>query len=184
MPVRIGEQHQHGFDEPLGLLSDCHRRIEHFLSVLITVARQARGGALDAQQQAALDRALTYFRSAAPRHTEDEEQSLFPRMRASDDPRAREAMAAIDALEADHRAADAAHAEVDALGTRWLAEHQLPAQDHQRLVELLEKLQTLYRAHIAVEDANVFPLAGQVLSAEAKAQVGSEMASRRGLGAR
>ena len=39
MPVRIGGRPEHGFDEPLGLLSDCHRRIERFLGVLAAVAR-------------------------------------------------------------------------------------------------------------------------------------------------
>lgn len=35
---QIGQRVDHDFDEPLGLLSDCHRRIEHFLRALVTVA--------------------------------------------------------------------------------------------------------------------------------------------------
>ena len=34
-PLQIGAAPDHDFDEPLGLLSDCHRRIEHFLDILI-----------------------------------------------------------------------------------------------------------------------------------------------------
>ena len=38
MLLKIGGPPEHGFDQPLGLLSDCHRRIEHFLFVLSTIA--------------------------------------------------------------------------------------------------------------------------------------------------
>lgn len=47
MPLQIGQHPDHGFTEPLGLLSDCHRRIEHFLLVLLTVDRDAAGGQLE-----------------------------------------------------------------------------------------------------------------------------------------
>ena len=36
MPIQIGQGADHSFDEPLGLLSDCHRRIEQFLGVPLT----------------------------------------------------------------------------------------------------------------------------------------------------
>ena len=41
MPISIGARPQSGFDDPLGLLSDCHRRIESFLGVLIRVVDRA-----------------------------------------------------------------------------------------------------------------------------------------------
>src|SRR6266496_666239 len=37
MPVRIGAK-SHNFTEPLGLLSDCHRRIEMFIASLSAIA--------------------------------------------------------------------------------------------------------------------------------------------------
>jgi hypothetical protein len=40
MPLQIGARTAHGFHEPLGLLGDCHRRIEHFLRVLVAVERR------------------------------------------------------------------------------------------------------------------------------------------------
>ena len=83
MLLKIGQRPDHGFDEPLGLLSDCHRRIEHFLAVLLTIADQANGQELSADQRRQLEGALTYFSTAAPRHTADEEDSLFPRLEAS-----------------------------------------------------------------------------------------------------
>jgi hypothetical protein len=79
MPVVIGMM-QKTFGNPVGLLSDCHRRIESFLSMLLAVASHA-DGALDMELPNALETALKYFREAAPMHTADEEESLFPLLR-------------------------------------------------------------------------------------------------------
>lgn len=171
MYVQIGGRRESDFTEPLGLLSDCHRRIERFLGALLAVARQ---GTLD---RPVVEAALRYFREAAPNHTRDEEESLFPRLRSSSDPRAEEALARVEALEADHREAEEAHRQVESLFGRWLAGGDCPAG----LVEVLERLSAIYAAHIAVEDGEVFPLAAEVLADEDLAVVGREMAARRGL---
>lgn len=42
MPITIGAKPAGDFSNPIELLSDCHRRIERFLGVLATVARQTR----------------------------------------------------------------------------------------------------------------------------------------------
>ena len=55
MPLQIGQRPDHGFDEPLGLLSDCHRRIEHFLGVLATITDEAAGGPLTPSDRRALE---------------------------------------------------------------------------------------------------------------------------------
>ena len=123
--------------------------------------------------------ALRYFREAAPKHTRDEEESLFPRMLASADVRARSAISLLDELNADHARADGVHAEVEALGSRWLSEGVLTIESTDRLSELLDQLYSTYQKHIAVEDGEVFPLAGQILSAAELAAVGREMATRR-----
>ena len=63
MPIAIGDAAEHGFANPIGLLTDCHRRIERFLKTLEAVVGE--GGVLDAQCRKALQTALEYFRSAA-----------------------------------------------------------------------------------------------------------------------
>ncbi len=181
MPITIGKKPESSFADPLGLLSDCHRRIEHFLGLLITVTTQARGGTLSGEQREALDAALRYFREAAPKHKEDEERSLFPRMRESRDEQVRAALATIATLEEDHGVVDRGHAEADALLDRWLIEGLLPEADVRRLVAVLEELQAIYQRHIAIEDHDVFPLAGRILDPSAIAALGREMATRRGL---
>jgi hemerythrin-like domain-containing protein len=181
MPITIGQKPESSFTDPLGLLSDCHRRIERFLGLLITVTTDARGGALSDEQREALVAAGRYFREAAPKHIEDEEQSLFPRMRELHDPQVRAAMDTIKELEEDHVVLDRGHVEVDMLVVWWMEDGSLPATDAQRLVTVLEELQTIYERHIAIEDHDVFPLAGQVLNQAAIAALGREMAARRGL---
>ena len=38
MPVQIGARPDSGFDDPIGMLKDCHRRIAHFAGVLVAVS--------------------------------------------------------------------------------------------------------------------------------------------------
>lgn len=183
MPVKLGAKPDHGFDQPLELLSDCHRRIETFLGMMIQVLERAHQGsrALDAQERDALEAALRYFDVAAPRHTQDEEQSLFPRMRASDNPQAHAALARVEALEADHRRADAMHAAAKEVCRRWLDAGPLNESDRQRLASLLHDLRQMYAGHILLEDRELFPLASRVLNAQQLSEIGQEMAHRRGL---
>lgn len=169
------------FRNPLGLMSDCHRRIEMFFDRLLEIARADRGGRLSESRREALDTALRYFAAGAPLHTQDEEESLFPRLRAEGSPAALAAIKVLEALDEDHRAAEAAHLEIDTLGRRWLADGTLGAEEAERLIDLIVSLRETYRRHIDVEDNLLFPLAGKVLAAEVIEKVGREMAERRGL---
>ncbi len=183
MRIQIGGQTHHGFDEPLGLLSDCHRRIEHFLQVLVTVDQRLSGGRLDSEHRHALEAAVKYFEQAAPHHTADEEDSLFPRLRASGDADVQKALSLVQRLERDHDTADGHHDIVNALVHRWLDDDHLDAADAATLRQHLAALQTLYRAHITVEDDELFPVAARVLDEQTLQQIGQEMAERRGVSA-
>ncbi|HTR36390.1 MAG TPA: hemerythrin domain-containing protein [Bryobacteraceae bacterium] len=173
MPVQIGQKRESDFSDPLGLLSDCHRRIERFLAVLVKVSERARGRALDPEERAAFMNALEYFRNSAPKHTADEEDSLFPRLRAQ------ASLDCLAELETDHQTADRNHQRVDALGRRWLADGALTLKQAQELNEALARLSRMYTHHIAVEDQELFPLAARLLPADQLAEVGREMAERR-----
>lgn len=180
MSVQIG-QIESTFTNPLGLLRDCHRRIERFLSVLLKVAERESGAPLSGEERAAVENALNYFRDAAPNHTADEEDSLFPRLlehATTEDPMA---LALIAELEAGHDDANAAHEQVDALGREWLRTGLLSSTDGARLLRLLRDLQGFYQRHIAAEDNELFPLAGRMLEPEELAEVGREMRARRRL---
>jgi hemerythrin-like domain-containing protein len=178
--IQIGQKLSPTFQQPLELLSDCHRRVESFLHALILVTEQARGGELNSQQREALQTALRYFREAAPKHTADEEESLFPRMRQLGGEATREALVKIQALEADHETAKGSHDAVEQLGQKWLADGRLSPDETSHLLEHLRKLGSIYASHIAIEDNEIFPLAAKVLDAEILKDVGREMAGRRG----
>ena len=179
--IQIGAPLAHDFSNPLGVLSDCHRRVEHFLLLLITVSDQARGGGLNAAQRDALEVARRYFAEAAPKHTADEEESLFPLLRASRHPDAPEAVAIAATLSQDHADAAVHHAAVDALASRWLSDGHLVSAAARALAAHLAHLAAMYRSHIAVEDGDLFPLARRVLTPTALATLGHEMAQRRGV---
>ncbi|MGH9143131.1 MAG: hemerythrin domain-containing protein [Vicinamibacterales bacterium] len=179
MPIQIGQRPDHGFAEPLGLLSDCHRRIEHFLDVLQAIDQDAHGGPLATGPRADLDAALTYFATAAPKHTADEEESLFPRLRATTDPTAARALELLDHLAQEHDEAEQHHCAVDALGRRWLAVGRLDPVAAAALRAHLVALQTMYQQHIGLEDRELFPAAARLLSPAQLHAVGAEMAARR-----
>jgi hemerythrin-like domain-containing protein len=178
MPIQIGQKQDSGFDNPLGVLSDCHRRIEQFLMVLIKVCDTAGGAPMVPPEITAMQTALEYFRNAAPKHTADEEDSLFPRLRAVPDGQA--VLDCMAALESDHEAAKRDHEKVDAFAREWLHIGILDPRDLREMKQALERLARMYALHIAIEDRDLFPLAARVLPAETLAEVGREMAERRG----
>lgn len=177
MPVQIGVR-PHSAADPMGLMSDCHRRIEMFLAALER-AGQALERPADGTLRDGLAAALRYFREAAPKHNADEEASLFPRLRATGSAEAAEALALLERLEREHRWADSLHATVDALGEKYLAHGPLPAAEAARFRAAVAELRAMYGEHIGLEDQVVFPLAVRLLSPEAKAEVTREMAARR-----
>jgi hemerythrin-like domain-containing protein len=177
MPVTLGAKPESNFSDPFGLLSDCHRRIESFLTVLV---KAGEIGDLDEGALNSLGRALNYFRDAAPKHTADEEESVFPRLRDTKDAALVQALALMESLERDHAEASL-HAEVDALGRRWLERRSLEPEELRRFRELVGSMAQIYVAHIEAEDQHLFPIARRALEANA-VEIGREMAARRGHG--
>lgn len=174
MGVQIGAKPDAGFDDPLGMLKDCHRRIEHFLGIVCLVADRAQGRPLTEEEASAVQAALNYFRVGGVRHTADEEESLFPRLRSTGgEPEA------VGGLQDDHRTADDLHTQVDVLYSEWLSDHVLGEEKQGELTTATEQLKELYSRHIEVEEQVVFPRAAQVLSPEAIQDMGREFQRRR-----
>jgi len=177
MPVQIGAK-THSFSEPTGLLSDCHRRIEMFLGSLQRVSELIESP-LTGEARAALQSSLRYFQEAAPKHTADEEESLFPRLRQINEPGLQKAISTLDMLEADHRHAGSLHAEVHSLGLQCLERGPLSAGEAGRFRQAVTGLASIYREHIRIEDDVVFPAAKRALSGPQKTAIAQEMAFRR-----
>jgi len=177
MPVQIGAP-AHDFSDPTGLLSDCHRRIEMFLGALNAVARGIDRPLSD-EAIRALDSALRYFREAAPKHTSDEEESLFPRLRQVHHPDVESALTKLDSLEQEHRQAAPLHDEIERLGQQCLSRGSLSPAEAETFRKAVTTLISMYKEHIGVEDGLVFPLAARLLSQTDKATIANEMATRR-----
>ncbi len=177
MPVQIGVK-SHSFSDPTGLLSDCHRRIEMFLGTLERVA-SVIDRPLTEDTRPALESVLRYFREAAPKHTADEEESLFPRLRQMHLPDIENAIARLELLEHDHVLAGSLHAEVEELGQRYLTIGSLESVDAEAFRKAISSLVSIYKQHISIEDNVVFPLAARLLSAADKTAIANEMAVRR-----
>jgi len=177
MPIQIGAKPDSGFDDPIGMLTDCHRRIEQFLKILATVVERARGRDLTGEEAAAVTAALQYFRTGGVRHTADEEESLFPRLREA---QATDSLAKLENLESDHHEAAELHTAIEQLYNDWIAHGRLAADREVELLFAMQRLTALYGAHIEVEEKSLFPQAAQLLDRATIASMGQEFRARRG----
>lgn len=175
MAIQIGAKPDSGFDDPIGMLKDCHRRIESFLGILYVVVGRAQGRCLISEERDAVKAALQYFRTGGQRHTADEEESLFPRLRESE----AGTVAEIDRLEGDHYVANDLHGSVERLYSAWITSGELTSSDALQLKSQTERLKQLYSDHIVVEETIVFARASQVLDSHAIAAIGTEFRFRR-----
>lgn len=175
--------HVPDFSDPLGLLVHCHVRIEAHLDALERAVVQLVTG--DEHELAAASLAIASARShfAGPgvKHTADEEESLFPRLKRFSTDSDGAIRSAIQELDAQHRMAEAVHAEfdrlVDAAGPA-LAHAGLDVAEFELTVA---ELAGLYRPHIRMENEIVFPEAGRIIPPDEILAIGSEMRARRGM---
>ncbi len=159
-----------GFDDPLGVLRACHRRIERQLGTLARLRRHLPEHHADHDARVAATAILRYFDTAAVHHHADEEQSLFPRLI----PVAPDMAALAATLEREHAE----------LAARWLRMRPLLSAIVARSGAYLPakgvaELCAAYAAHIAREEGELLPRAAEVLSPADVAAIGSEMAARR-----
>lgn len=177
MPVQIGAG-VHSFADPTGLLSDCHRRVEMFLGALQAVAERIDQPPAD-EARRSLVAALRYFAESAPKHTADEEESLFPRLREVSNPETQAALAKMDELEREHRWAAPLHTQVERVGKRYLSKGKVTGPEVEAFRASVAALAAMYAVHIRTEEELVFPLAARILPKTEKAAIAQEMAKRR-----
>lgn len=161
-----------GPEDPLGLWAACHRRMLENVATLERLTDHLRLTGVDDQAAAAAARVRRYFNEAAPRHHADEEEDLFPRLRAAW-PEDGELLAELEALAAAHRQLDEAWAVLDpALAS--LAEGQSAALEPADYVAAI-------RDHVAREDEVIAPRLHATLTLTDLREAGRAMAARRGL---
>jgi hemerythrin-like domain-containing protein len=179
--LTINHPHIPDFTKPLGLLAHCHERVEDQLRALERAAEILERGDVPSLPYAfaAADAAVAHFATPGVKHTEDEELSLFPRLREFGGAGGEDVLAAVRELEEQHRSAEHIHAEFDAL-VRLMARDGSAEADHlRRFTVLVNALTALYRPHIRVENEVVFTVAARVLPAAEIQTLGEEMRARR-----
>jgi pyridoxamine 5'-phosphate oxidase len=179
--LTINQPHIPDFTNPLGLLVHCHERIEAQLRALERAAEILRAGDRRSLPQvfAAIDTACAHFATPGVKHTEDEDVSLFPRLRERGGAAGQDALAAMAELELQHRTAEQLHAEFDKLVGCLPRDGSADTKELDRFNELVTELTTLYRPHILLENNFVFPVAAEVLPASEIQALGEEMRARR-----
>lgn len=139
-------------------LSRCHMRTNEMLA------------GVDTGETTIEDLAGFMNRNVA-RHEKDEEESLLPRMPAS-----RAALGAT--VKGEHKAHERLIAELSDL-----AEAAKNGVDVQKdLARIAQELKHMYHAHMALEDALLFPAAAREIDAEGWKQIAAEVDGRRGGG--
>lgn len=179
--LTINQPHIPDFTKPLELLVHCHQKIEAQLGALERCAELLRAGDLQTLSRVfgAIDAACAHFAVPGVKHTEDEDISLFPRLRQYGGSGGADALAAMAELESQHRTAEQLHAEFDEFVSTLPRDGSADTRELDCFGELVSGLIMLYRPHIQLENNFVFPIAGRVLPANEIQALGEEMRARR-----
>ncbi len=161
-------------DTPIEHLIACHRRIEQRLETLINAAGHMgndRAAALEA-----IRKSLEFLDTSGVLHTQDEEVSLFPRLR----PKLSSSEAAfVDSLEAQHVEAGAAYADLKQLAVMLASPDDATADSIASYGDCAGRLRALYRDHILAEDEILTALAKRSLGESEISDISREMRARR-----
>ena len=178
---KINQPHIPDFTDPIGLLVHCHQRIETQLETLVGAAEVLRSGDSHSRLRAfaAIDAACKHFAVAGSKHTADEEESLFPRLRERGGAAGEDALAAMAELESQHRSAEEMHKQLDEFVLTLPRDGSADSRELDCFSEMAAALTTFYSPHILLENNLVFPVAGRVLSASELRDLGEEMRARR-----
>jgi hemerythrin-like domain-containing protein len=164
-------------DEPLEALQACHGRIERHLQALEKLARRVAAGVPDGAAGSDAKAVLRYFDTAGAQHHRDEDEDLFPLLRARAAALGRiEVAAAIDELEREHATLDAQWRRLREALSAVAALREAAGIDAGEA----ERFAWLYRRHMDREALLVLPFARETLQKEERAELGARMAARRG----
>lgn len=166
-----------GFDQPVEMWLACHERVRRFALLMGRLAEHLRERGPDDDAQVTATSIRRYFNEAAPRHHEDEEVDMFPRLRERLSAQELSSVGPIiDQVEADHLEMAGLWMRLDAT----LAEIQ-----HGRTAAfeaaLIDRFATLYHHHIDAEERVLLPAMKRAFGKPDWQAIGRAMADRRGL---
>jgi hemerythrin-like domain-containing protein len=156
-------------DDPIDLLLACHDKVRRFAGLCLRLRDHIQEAGADQEAQEAAHAILRYFEVAAPLHHDDEEQDLFPALRALNRPALG---TCLDELAAEHRT----------LGALWQPVRLwLQAVAHAQAATppaSLHAFAQAYMNHAQREEDEVYPAASQLLPEQIKA-ISAAMVARR-----
>jgi hemerythrin-like domain-containing protein len=168
-----GHHAREGDDGPLDLLERSHRRLEERLAVLQSAASAIVRERAGVTELTAIDSVLGFLERSAARHEEDEEESLFPRLRGVPELRP-----LLDDLAADHLLHRHLLKQLRSLHSGW-PETGPDASDGAALAILANELTRAYRTHIEREERELMPAARERLGPAEREGIRIEMSKRR-----
>lgn len=162
------------FDHPLEMLHACHGKILRQCDTLKLIYDHLASYGCDADVQQAAQGMLRYFDSAGRFHHQDEELNLFPVLRCCTNTDQLRLNGLLEHLLLEHVVMMTAWEDLRGLLLK-LAEGENTALPK----TLVEHFISSHTAHIAIEEAELLPLAAQLLSTSQLMQLGCSMAERR-----
>lgn len=165
-----------GFDQPFEMLVACHQRVQRMLSLLERLSSHlGKTGNDSSAQQAARD-VMRYFDVAGAAHHLDEEHHIFPTLRALGEP---DLSSLVERLEQEHQAMTAQWNVIRA-DLLQIANGPLVVGSDEQMAARWATFASLYRNHIIAEETQAYPAARMHLDDLKQAEMGREMARRRG----
>lgn len=165
------------FSRPIEALKACHVRIRSECETLRQLVAHVKDHGNDGKARQDAAAVMRYFNTAARHHHADEEEDLLPRMMAATTlGRGSKLTRLVADIANEHRE----------MAREWTelrtVLQEISAGENAALDVLdVDRFVKLYQSHIAVEEANVFPLAEMLLSREDLTAIGASMAARRGI---
>jgi hemerythrin-like domain-containing protein len=159
-------------EQPLEHLAACHRRIENQLAVLRRAGEHFQDRPAEALE--AINSSLRFFNISGRLHTEDEEESLFPRIVGKV---AEEEAKYLQDLEEQHRRVDHLWEELQNVIAQLREQITLDRIAWYRT--LAAELSERYQAHIQSEDTVLTEIARRTLQTADLEQIRDEMRARR-----
>lgn len=170
-------------DDPLEHILACHEQIERRLVTLAHAAMTVAfsEGAMLADAAAALGYEVEVLEAIDRLHTEDEEESLFPRLRANLKPDLSVLDPLMASLEHQHQNEQAAFAKLKAAVKALAAAGTQPSEAAGSCEDLVRELAAVCGPHMALENESLLPLVRKALTAADLDAVRAEMRQRWGL---
>ncbi|MBK8255904.1 MAG: hemerythrin domain-containing protein [Polyangiaceae bacterium] len=159
----------------LDLMLECHDRIRRFMRMAIWLAH-----AEDTPANAISETAASvhrYFAEALPRHSQDEDLSLAPRLLTKEIPDS--VRTSVGMMTRQHPGLEEV---LSTLIPAWasVAQNHETLSDHASVLrKLTEQLQGMWLIHLGLEEDTVFPAARRFLTTSEMKEILTEMRDRR-----